>query len=453
MRSAPWPGTVPNRSCPSVSQSSRARATSSWVRPTKFHHMTRSSAYGSPPSSSSRAPSRRRQPDRGRGRSAGAAAARRPGPPASRSTRSSPSPSGRGPALEHEQPVLVTTASSASSTEAPGLEHEVGARAAGCGPGRARPPRPATPTNTVARSPGASCDGQLAVLLEPGALVVARGQGHPQLDRVQQGPLAQRQLGVRDARAGGHEVELAGAQHDVAAEAVAVVHLARERPRHRLQPGVRVRQDPHVHALGADPVEEAPGPDGGQGPVRQPALHAHPADAAEGHLAAGQQGRCGSSGLLRGGRDASGQGAGASTHSTSHGSVLEALRQVCGSRPGKVSASPVPSATDELGEGDDEAAGDDEDELHRAVQGVQVLAAVPAGEDVAADDLHVALGPGRQQRLLDLGAAEVDGAALAVADDRGASAARTARPPAARPRRTRPRARRPTARPGRARAG
>ena len=46
--------TVPNRSPPAC-QSRRAASTSSWLRATKFHHMTIGSGNGTPPSSSTRA--------------------------------------------------------------------------------------------------------------------------------------------------------------------------------------------------------------------------------------------------------------------------------------------------------------------------------------------------------------------------------------------------------------
>lgn len=50
IRSGPCPATTPNRCGSAPSQSARAAAISSWLRPTKFHHITRSSANGSPPS-------------------------------------------------------------------------------------------------------------------------------------------------------------------------------------------------------------------------------------------------------------------------------------------------------------------------------------------------------------------------------------------------------------------
>src|SRR5919202_190409 len=97
--------------------------------------------------------------------------------------------------------------------------------------------------------------------------------------------------GVRDAVPGGHQGQVAGADAHVAAERVAVVHLAVEQPGHRLQARVRVRW--HLHAggggdvVGAVVVDERPRPDqpanqGGQQP-------AHPGALAEQHLLARQQ--------------------------------------------------------------------------------------------------------------------------------------------------------------------
>ena len=70
----------------------------------------------------------------------------------------------------------------------------------------------------------------------------------------------------------GHQVDLAGADHGVRAEAVAVLDLAGEQPADGLQPGVRVRR--HVHAAGAGDVVravvvgEAPGADQRALPLR-----------------------------------------------------------------------------------------------------------------------------------------------------------------------------------------
>ena len=70
---------------------------------------------------------------------------------------------------------------------------------------------------------------------------------------------------MRDAASRRHQPEFARPDQAVAAQAVAVVHLALEQPADRLQPGVRVRR--HLHAglagdlVGAVVVDEAPGAD------------------------------------------------------------------------------------------------------------------------------------------------------------------------------------------------
>ena len=67
------------------------------------------------------------------------------------------------------------------------------------------------------------------------------GQRDPELHAVQQGGVRRADLGVRDPVPAGHEVELAGADHRVGAEAVAVLDLAGEQPADRREPRVRVR--------------------------------------------------------------------------------------------------------------------------------------------------------------------------------------------------------------------
>jgi hypothetical protein len=57
--------------------------------------------------------------------------------------------------------------------------------------------------------------------------------------------LGWRLLGVRDTAAGGHQVQLAGPDHLLTAEAVPVKHVPREQPCDRLQPDVRTRR--HLH--------------------------------------------------------------------------------------------------------------------------------------------------------------------------------------------------------------
>ena len=88
-------------------------------------------------------------------------------------------------------------------------------------------------------------------------------------------------LGVGDRAAGGHQVELAGFDDLLGAEAVAVQDLSVDEPGDGLQPGVRVRPDVQSAVLGdvggAHVVGEAPGPDRTTSLARQGAAHPDPA--------------------------------------------------------------------------------------------------------------------------------------------------------------------------------
>ena len=90
---------------------------------------------------------------------------------------------------------------------------------------------------------------------------------------------------------GGHEVELAGCDQLVAAEAVAVFDHALDQPGDRLQAGVRVWGHLHARAaadvVGPEVVDEAPGTDHPSLLVRQ-----QPTDGgvpAERYVVAGEQ--------------------------------------------------------------------------------------------------------------------------------------------------------------------
>ena len=90
---------------------------------------------------------------------------------------------------------------------------------------------------------------------------------------------------MTDARAGCHQVQLAGPHHRVHAGAVAMLDLAFEEPADGLQAGVRVRRHVHAGAI-ADVVRpvvvgEAPRPDQGSLALRQGAAHADGARAAQ----------------------------------------------------------------------------------------------------------------------------------------------------------------------------
>ena len=99
-------------------------------------------------------------------------------------------------------------------------------------------------------------DRQLGVVLERGRAVAgALRLRHPQLDAVLARRLAAgRLLGVGDAVAGGHEVELAGPDRLLAAQAVPVQQRALHQPRDGVQAGVGVGSDGHpAGGAGAGP--------------------------------------------------------------------------------------------------------------------------------------------------------------------------------------------------------
>ena len=130
------------------------------------------------------------------------------------------------------------------------------------------------------------------------------GQGQPQLDTVQGRGLLGRDLGVADASACGHEVDLAGQDEAGVAAGVDVLNGAFEQPAHGLQSGVRVRGD--VHAAGDRDigwpvvVDEAPGADEGALPLRQGAAHDHRPRPAERNLTGGDDFNRGTSLLVTG---------------------------------------------------------------------------------------------------------------------------------------------------------
>jgi hypothetical protein len=78
---------------------------------------------------------------------------------------------------------------------------------------------------------------------------------------------------MTDARASGHQVQLAGPHQRMHTGAVAVLHLAAEQPADGLQPGMRMRR--HIHArtvakiMWSVVVGEAPRPDERPLPLRQ----------------------------------------------------------------------------------------------------------------------------------------------------------------------------------------
>ena len=156
------------------------------------------------------------------------------------------------------------------------------------------------PRKTSTRAPSTSMTGRRVVLEARLGEAVGLGQGHPQLGTVQCRRGRGGVLGVRDAAAGGHEVDLAGPHEGVRAGGVAVLDLAGEEPRHGLQAGVRVAR--HDHAAGQRDVgrtvvvDEAPRADERALALGQAAPHEHGPRTAERHLAARQHDR------IRGGR-------------------------------------------------------------------------------------------------------------------------------------------------------
>ncbi len=125
---------------------------------------------------------------------------------------------------------------------------------------------------------------------------VSRGQRDPELNALERSfELLPRHLRVGDTRPRGHQVELPRLDQLMAAEAVVVQDLPCQQPGHGLQSGVRVGRHEHPartigrHRLRAVVVDEAPGADRADGPVRQRAAHRHGARAAERHLAGLQE--------------------------------------------------------------------------------------------------------------------------------------------------------------------
>ena len=128
--------------------------------------------------------------------------------------------------------------------------------------------------------------GRGGVVLEPRCHAPgSAGQSKPQLGAAQGRRGVRRDLGVGDAVAGGHQVELTGTHDHRGAEAVAVLELPVEEPAHRGQPDVRVGRQQHPagdrHVVGPVVVDEAPRPHQGPVTVGQRAADGHGPRAAE----------------------------------------------------------------------------------------------------------------------------------------------------------------------------
>jgi hypothetical protein len=109
------------------------------------------------------------------------------------------------------------------------------------------------------------------------------GLSDPQLHAVKQAPIPSgRLLGMRDPVARAHQVQLAGADHLLRTEAVAVEDLTVEQPRHRLQPDVGMWSDVDAVLLGdsrwSHVIDEAPRTDTSPRPPRQRPSHRYLAD-------------------------------------------------------------------------------------------------------------------------------------------------------------------------------
>ncbi len=116
----------------------------------------------------------------------------------------------------------------------------------------------------------------------PGAL----GLGHPQLHSVHgSAPLASGILGVRDAMARGHEVELPGPDQLLVAQTVGVQDFAGQQPRHGMEPDVGVGADHHGPFWGdidgPEAIQEAPGAHGPPPPHGKGAMDRQPTDLGE----------------------------------------------------------------------------------------------------------------------------------------------------------------------------
>ena len=99
-----------------------------------------------------------------------------------------------------------------------------------------------------------------------------------------------------------HDVQFTGPDHHVAAHAVAVPDVPGQRPGHRLQPDVRVRQHGHRRPVRAEAVQEAPGADGGQAALGEGPPDVHGAHPAERHFPLRPQLQARAGRTLRGGR-------------------------------------------------------------------------------------------------------------------------------------------------------
>ena len=262
------------------SHSSRASTISSWSRPTKFHHMTISSGNGSPPSRKIVRAGCARHVDVVAGDAeveqvAGLPRERMPRHPPRR-CRGIPaemSPSTASSAYSH-------SGFSGSRTRVPGRHAHLGADdrrvRAGGGDGTGELAHHDDRVGGIAgsrrglvllrRSPRRSWSRRCA---PRGSCACCSKAGPPWRRSSGSATHSCRASSSTSSspteysecempRAARHQVQRAPPHHDVAADAVAVTHVAEERPGHGLQPDVRVRLHPHAGALRTEAVEEAP---------------------------------------------------------------------------------------------------------------------------------------------------------------------------------------------------
>ena len=136
----------------------------------------------------------------------------------------------------------------------------------------------------------AVCEGRRGEVLEERRRVARMiGQRDPELHAVEAGGGIRRDLGMLDAGPRRHQVHRARLNERHAADAVAVLDLARVEPTDGLEPGVRMRRHIHRaapgHRVRAVAVDEAPGSDEAALLLRQGPAHRHRPGAAERHLA------------------------------------------------------------------------------------------------------------------------------------------------------------------------
>ena len=256
--------TVPKRSAAAI-QSACARVISSWVRATKFHHISTGSSNGTPPTRTARVAYTR-------GDAELVAADAEVGEVAGFDDGAIHL-DGAG---DQDQRVFVVGPERQRGGAGP--EVEVDADVVGVAARRRRGAVEVADEDGGDRA--VELDAwQLVVVLERGRAVAGgRRLGDPELDALESSPVAPGALlGVRDAAAGGHEVELARRDDLLGAERVAVERLAFEQPGDGLQADVGVRCDvetvPLVDGGGPHVVEEAPGSDGAATAARERPAH------------------------------------------------------------------------------------------------------------------------------------------------------------------------------------